>query len=550
MQVARNFLLTSEKTFLRKLREIFLAIRIEGALTKEEILTLYLNKIFLGQRAFGVGAAAEVYYGKTLAQLRARRDRDAGRPARRPRRPTIRSTSPERALHRRAYVLRRMLELGFIDERGLHDCERAPIVASVHGPKVEEEASYVAEMVRADMLRRFGEEAYTAGYRVKTTLDSALQRDAVHGHAPARCASTTAATAIADRSIAGRTGRGRTAAWDALLDEYPRVAELELALVLAAGGPEAEVYCTSADARRSALEDAKWARRYVDENHAGARPTAMSEVRAAGRRHLRQRRARSAGSSRRRRLHRERSCRWIRRTAPCSRSSAATTSQLSKFNRAVQARRQPGSSFKPFVYSAALEHGFTPATLVPDSPVVFDDAGLEQAWRPENYTREFGGLLRLREALVKSRNLVSIRVLKTVGVTDTIEHLQHFGFKADELPHNLSLALGTATLSPLQMVSGVQRCSRTAATSRRATISSASKTPNGEVVFEADPLVVCASCIPPTDRDRVDARCWPRPRYAGCRRRRPSASRRRAASRAAAYRTPRPVHGLAAERRI
>jgi penicillin-binding protein 1A len=496
MQVARNFLLTAEKTFLRKVREIFLALRIEGALTKEEILTLYLNKIFLGQRAFGVGAAAEVYYGKPLAQLRLD---EIATLAGLPKAPSTDNpvTSPERALHRRAYVLRRMLELGFIDEATFRAANDAPISASVHGPKVEEEASYVAEMVRADMLRRFGEEAYTAGYKVKTTIDSALQEDAVTG--------VRRALRDYDRRHGYRGPVDRRqdwpaedpTAWDALLDEYPRVAELELALVVSAGGPEAEVYIQQRGRAKLSLEDAKWARQYVDENHAGPRPAAMSELLQPGDVVYV-----SAGKER-----------WQLAQAPHAQGAFVAMDPqdgavvalvggydfaLSKFNRAVQARRQPGSSFKPFVYSAALEHGFTPATLVPDAPVVFIDPGLEKVWRPENYTREFGGPLRLREALVKSRNLVSIRVLKSVGVPDAIEHLMRFGFTSDELPHNLSLALGTATLSPLQMASAYTVLANGGYLTQSYYIERVENAA-GEVVYEADPLVVCAACVPPVE---------------------------------------------------
>jgi penicillin-binding protein 1A len=347
MQVARNFLLTSEKTFIRKLREIFLAIRIEGALTKEEILTLYLNKIFLGQRAFGVGAAAEVYYGKTLSELSLD---EIATLAGLPKAPSTDNpvTSPERALHRRAYVLRRMFELGFIDDASFKTANAAPIVASVHGAKVQEEASYVAEMVRADMLRRYGEDAYTAGYRVKTTLDSTLQRDAVTG------------LRLALREYDRRHGyRGPVdrrqdwpqddaAAWDALLDEYPRVADLDLALVLSSGGPKAEVYIRQRGRAPLNLDDAKWARRYVDENHAGAHPAAMTDIVQPGDVVY----VSHDGGH------------WQLAQPPMAQGAFVALDpqdgavlalvggydfQLSKFNRAVQARRQPGSSFKPFI---------------------------------------------------------------------------------------------------------------------------------------------------------------------------------------------------------
>jgi penicillin-binding protein 1A len=496
MQVARNFLLTSEKTFLRKVREIFIAMRIEGALTKEEIFTLYLNKIFLGQRAFGVGAASEVYYGKPLAELDLS---EIATLAGLPKAPSTDNpvTSPERARHRRAYVLRRMLELGFIDEAAWRQANEQPIVASVHGPKVEEEAAYVAEMVRAEMLRRYGEEAYTAGYRVRTTLDSELQRNAVAG--------LRQALRDYDRRHGYRGPVDRRAdwpaddpaAWDALLDEYPRVGELDLGLVLRASESAAQVYVPASGRVSLALEDVRWARPHIDENHLGPRPESVAEVVKPGDVVY----VRRDGE------------RWRLAQAPLVQGAMVAVDpqdgailalvggydfQWSKFNRAVQARRQPGSSFKPFVYSAALEHGFTPATLVPDAPVVFVDPGLEKVWRPENYTREFGGLLRLREALVKSRNLVSIRVLKTVGVPDTIEHLQRFGFKEEELPHNLSLALGTATVSPLQMASAYTVLANGGYLTESYYIDRIEKA-DGTLVFEADPLVVCAECTPPPE---------------------------------------------------
>ena len=496
MQVARNFLLTSEKTFLRKVREIFVAIRIEGALTKEEILTLYLNKIFLGQRAFGVGAAAEVYYGKNLGQLRLD---EIATLAGLPKAPSTDNpvTSPERALHRRTYVLRRMLELGYIDDASFESANAEPIVASVHGPAIEQEASYVAEMVRADMLQRFGEQAYTAGYRVRTTLDSSLQKAAVTG--------LRGTLREYDRRHGYRGPVDRRpdwpaddpGAWDALLDEYPRVAELDLALVTASADSEAEVYLARYGKATLTLEDSKWARPYIDEGRVGERPSSMTDI-----------------------IHpgdvvyvSYQDDHWRLAQAPAVQGAFVALDphdgavvallggydfQWSKFNRAVQARRQPGSSFKPFVYSAALEHGFTPATLVPDAPVVFMDPGMEKVWRPENYTREFGGLVRLREALVKSRNLVSIRVLKTVGVPDTIDHLQHFGFTAGQLPHNLSLALGTATLSPLQMASAYTVLANGGYLTEPYFIERIEDAA-GQVVYEADPLVVCPECAPPVE---------------------------------------------------
>ncbi len=451
MQVARNFFLSREKTISRKVREIFLALRIEHLLDKEEILDLYLNKIFLGQRAYGVGAAAEVYFGKTVDQLTlAEMALIAGLP----RAPSLDNpvASPQRARLRRAYVLRRMFEIGAIDLETMQAANAEPIVSRIHGAQVRLRAPWVAEMARQAALERFGPDVYTAGYSVVTTVDSRLQ--------PLAQAAVRAGLERYDR----RHGyRGPVAVVEglpaedeqlsALLDGYPEPAGLRVAMVLAAGEQEAEVFVRGPGRATLPFETMRWARSFVDDDRRGAAPRTAAEVVAPG--HIIYVKRQDDG--------------WALSQAPVIQGallaldprdgaivalSGGFDFETSKFNRAIQARRQPGSAFKPFVYSAALERGLTAASIVIDAPVVYDDPGLEDTWRPQNYSGRFYGPMRLREALALSRNLVSIRVLEQIGVPFAVEYLRAFGFPPEALPRNLTLALGSGGITPAELTSG------------------------------------------------------------------------------------------------
>ena len=451
MQVARNFFLSREKTISRKVREIFLSFRIEHLLSKEEILELYLNKIFLGQRAYGVGAAAEVYFGKTIDALTLG---EIALIAGIGRLPSIDNpvTNPERARARRTYVLRRMLETGVIDEAEWEAAMAEPVVSKVHGAQVRLAAPWVAEMARREMLERFGAEAYTRGYVVVTTVDSRLQPLA------------QAAVRSGLRSYDQRHGyRGPLARLDpvpatleeaaALLEGYPEPADLRAALVLSVDEEGAGVLVRGVGEARLAFADMAWARPYIDDDRAGAAPETTADVLAPG--DVIMVRAEEEA--------------WQLAQAPDVQGalvaldphdgavvalSGGLDFEYSKFNRATQARRQPGSAFKPFVYSAALERGLTAATVIIDAPVVYDDPGLEDTWRPQNYTGRFYGPMRLREALVQSRNLVSIRLLERIGINFAAAHAANFGFPPEALPRNLTLALGSGTVTPLELATG------------------------------------------------------------------------------------------------
>jgi penicillin-binding protein 1A len=500
MQVARNFYLTRQKTYTRKLSEIFLALRIEQSLTKPEILELYLNKIYLGHRAYGVGAAAQVYYGKTVDELDlAQVAMIAGLPKAPSRFNPL--ANPPRALERRDYVLGRMLGLGFIDRPEYEAAIEQPVTASRYAPAVEVEAPYVAEMVRLEMVERFGEAADTGGYRVYTTILGTDQAAANNGV-------RNALDAYSERhGYHGPEDRitplpESTDAMDALLDDRARVGGLLPALVTSVEEKAFTAYLGDGLTVDVDWGQMDWARPYIAASRRGAAPKTAADIVEVGDL-IRVRETRNDDGE----------SRW--RLAQIPRASAALVAlspddgairalvggydfYYSKFNRVTQASRQPGSGFKAFIYSAALENGFTPASLINDAPVVFEDPSLEGAWRPENYSGKFFGPTRLRYALTKSRNLVSIRLLRSIGIERALEHIARFGFDPDALPHNLSLALGSANVTPLQMASAYAVLANGGYRVEPYFIERIEQD-DGEVIFEANPLRVCREC--PEDAD-------------------------------------------------
>ncbi len=494
MQVARNFYLSRKKTYLRKLYEIFLALRIEQELSKEEILELYLNKIYLGHRAYGVAAAAQVYYGKPLAELTLP---EIAMIAGLPKAPSAYNplSNPPRALTRRNYVLGRMHELGYIDDREYNEAVAAPITARRYAPDIQVEAPYVAELVRARMVERFGNAAYTSGIEVHTTLDGKAQT-------AANRALRRALHAYTERhGYRGPLGHADTlpedeAARDALLAGHPHVGETRPALVLATEKRRAVLYLEGGEQGELPWQGMEWARRKLDKSRLGKAPDEAGDVLAAGDIVL----VRPAHDGKEKAYWRLTQLPEVSGALVSLRARDGAILALvggydyfrSKFNRATQAKRQPGSGFKPFVYSAALEKGFTPATLINDAPVVFDDPALEGAWRPENYSGKFFGPTRLRWALTKSRNLVSIRILRSIGVDYALKYARRFGFDPDQLPHNLSLALGSANVTPLQMARGYAVLANGGFLIEPYLIARIVR--NGETLFEAEPLEACPDC--------------------------------------------------------
>ncbi len=490
MQVARNFYLTREKTYLRKLYEIFLALRIEDELSKQEILELYLNKIYLGHRSYGVGAAARVYYGKTLAELTlAETAMIAGLPKAPSKFNPL--TNPPRAISRRNYVLNRMWELGYIVKEEYETALNAPISAERYSSNIALEASYIAEMVRSEMIDRYGVGAYTGGYTVFTTINSAAQ------------ISATKALRKALDSYSDRHGyRGSEEQYlinddmsdiEKILVKYKNIGPLKPALIVKVEEKSIRAILKNGEYISIPWQGLKWARSYITRNKRGASPKKAGDILSKGDlirvRYIEKK---------------DKSGYWRLSQAP--KVSGALISlksktgailalvggydfYTSKFNRVTQATRQPGSGFKAFIYSAALEHGFTAASIINDAPVVFDDPGLESAWRPENYSGKFFGPTRLRFALTKSRNLVSIRLLRNIGIKNAINHIQKFGFEAKELPKNLSLSLGSANVTPLQMARGYAVISNGGFLINPYIIDRIEK--NGVEIYKTEPLIAC-----------------------------------------------------------
>ncbi len=457
MQLARNFFLGRERTYVRKLREIFLALRIEHELSKNEILELYLNKIYLGNRAYGVGAAADVYYGLSVDALNlAQVAMIAGLPkAPSAFNPII---NADRAVLRRNYVLGRMRELRYIDEESYKHSLETPVTASRHYPRVEIDAPYIGEMARAYMVETYGTEAYNKGHRVFTTIDSSLQQiakpalingllayDQRHGF---RGPESRLELVYTD------TNEIDFEKLDEALSNLQEIGGLIPAIVTKVDTQKIEIYLGAQQTSNLLLEKAKWAKPYVNENVMGKEPKDFTKIFTQGD-IIRVVEAEPG----------QWSLTQIPEVAgafvaidPQNGSILALVGgydyNYSKFNRVVQAKRQPGSSFKPFIYSAALDSGYTPASIINDAPVVFEDVALEDTWRPQNYSGKFFGPTRLRDALTKSRNMVSIRLLIDIGRRHAMQHITKFGFDPEQLPYDLTLALGSGSVSPLELATG------------------------------------------------------------------------------------------------
>nr|WP_314407857.1 penicillin-binding protein 1A [Pseudomonas kuykendallii] len=450
MQVAKNYFLTSERSFSRKITEILLALQIERELSKDEILELYVNKIYLGNRAYGIEAAAQVYYGKSIRDLSlGQMAMIAGLPKAPSRyNPLI---DPVRSKERRDWILGRMFRLGKIDETRYKAALAEPIDARYHVQTPELAAPYIAEMARAEMVGRFGSAAYTDGFRVTTTVPSNLQ--------------LAANKAVQDGLISYDQRHGYRGpetrypnmtreAWLQELPKYRTLGSLEPAVVSQVESSGILVLTRDGKEEAVAWESMKWARPFINSNSMGARPQKPADVVQVG--DLVRVQRQEDGSLRFSQVPSAQSA--LVSLDPNNGAIRALVGgfafEQSNYNRAAQAKRQPGSSFKPFIYSAALDAGFTPASLVNDAPIVFVDEYLDKVWRPKNDTNTFLGPIRLREALYKSRNLVSIRLLQTIGIDYALNYVSRFGFNKQELPRNLSLALGTANLTPMEIVTG------------------------------------------------------------------------------------------------
>ena len=482
-QVARDFYLSNEYSYARKFREMLLAIKMERELSKDEIFELYLNKIFFGNRAYGVAAAAEFYYGKSLDELTIA---EAATLAGIPKFPSSANpiSNPERAMERRDYyVLPRMHELGFITAEELAAARAEPNNARPHEPAVEVDAPYVAEMVRQAMEERFGAEALTGGFRVTTTLRASDQNAAV--------AAVRDGLVAYDQRRGWRGAEGRIEAVEGL-DEVARQRALREYLPIP--GMQAAVVLR-VDAAGATVQAARDGELLLDP--AATRWTGRTPAQLL-----------KAGDVVRVRRNPEGQLQLAQlpQAQAALVSLEAETGALralvggfsfaqNKFNRATQAQRQPGSSFKPFVYAAAFERGYSPSTIVIDAPVVFRDrAG--NVWRPQNDKEDFAGPMRLREAMVQSRNLVSVRLLDAIGVQFAQRYITQFGFAPESLPPNLSMSLGTSSLTPLAVARGYAAFANGGYRIDPWFIARVEDR-HGAVVMETRPLRACPACAGP-----------------------------------------------------
>lgn len=482
MQLARNVFLSSEKTFTRKFREILLAQNIERELSKNEILELYLNKIYLGERAYGVGAAALIYFNKPVGELSLA---EMAVLAALPKAPSRDNpvANPERARDRRNYVLRRMRELAFITTEEFEAAMAAPITVHPYRARAEVDAYFVAEMVRSQLHAEYGEDVYARGLTVTTTLDSRHQESAN--------AALRRALQDYDERHGWRGPEGRldaetmqdAARLAAALDAIPRYGDLTVAAVL-----EAEAQRLSLVTARGPLtleaEQFKWAglggkKTLTRGDLVRLRPVSAKGVQSWKLAQVPE--AQAAFVS----LH--------PRDGAILALSGGYDFWLSKFNHVTQARRQAGSGFKPFLYAAGLASGYTPASIFLDAPVVFDDPSLESSWRPENYDSDFSGPMRLREALVQSRNLVSIRLLQALGIGPARDYIARFGLPAERLPNDLTMALGSAVFTPLELAKAYATIANGGFAIEPYFIQDI-RNGNGAVLFQAKPRIACPEC--------------------------------------------------------
>jgi penicillin-binding protein 1A len=524
MQLARNAYLSRERTLERKIREALLAIKIEQTLTKNKILEIYLNKIYLGNRSYGVAAAAYTYYGKSVDQLSlAQSAMIAGLPKAPSRfNPLV---NPERAKIRRDYILTRMLKYQKITAEEYETARAEALSARRHRTPIETNAPYMAEMVRSAMVEKFGkDQAYTQGLRVYTTLDAEAQKvadDTLQKHLLSYSRRHGYRGAEAQINLDEFTTQ---AAKLKKLKEYSVYSGLYPALVLASDKKSAQILIRNGEHFEIKTKHITWARTYISEDRRGQRPTQVSSVLKAGdiirvkQIPIDKKPKKTANNNLNNEVSDNESIdtksiepeptepkyTWQFTQIPkvagalismdpsngaVNALSGGFNYYLSKFNRVIQAERQPGSSFKPFIYTAALAKGFTPNSMVNDAPIHIPGS----RWRPENYGGRFYGPTSLAKGLAKSRNLVSIRLLRRIGVSYAKDFAERFGLRKQNMPHNLTLALGTGLVTPFEMASAY---SAFANGGYRVTGHYISHITNnvGDIISEPEIPVACLAC--------------------------------------------------------
>ncbi|QIZ78503.1 penicillin-binding protein 1A [Ferrimonas lipolytica] len=467
MQVARNFFLTREKTYIRKVKEIFIALEIERLLDKEEILELYLNRSFLGNRSYGVGAAAQVYYGKDINQLTlAQMAMIAGLPQAPSAANPIRN--PERAKNRRNVVLGRMMAVGAISQDEFNSASAAAITAKYHGAEIELYAPHLAEMARDQLVAQYGEEAaYTQGFNVYLTVDSTTQiqaekavldnlfaYDMRHGYRGPEALLWQPASADTDATVVAADNDP----WPeqqivAHLKTVNTHRELLAAVITQVDEKTAIAMVADGSSIELSWDGIKWARAFISDTRQGRAPKVAADVLATGMQVW----------------LRQQDDQWMLAQIPQASNAFVAIDPFdgaiqaliggydfgqSQYNRITQAKRQLGSNIKPFLYSAALNNGFTLASLVNNAPITKWDRSQGTAWRPRNSPDVYTGPTRVRQGLAQSINVMAVRTIRQIGIDTFIDHLAKFGFERNELPRNESLSLGSASATPLENVRG------------------------------------------------------------------------------------------------
>ncbi|WP_416777065.1 peptidoglycan glycosyltransferase/peptidoglycan DD-transpeptidase MrcA [Xenorhabdus budapestensis] len=492
-QLARNFFLSPEKTLIRKAKEAFLAIKVEQLLTKNEILELYLNKIYLGYRAYGVGAAAHVYFGKNVNEL------TLGEMAMIAGLPKAPSTfnplySHERALNRRNVVLGRMLEEGYITQQQYYQARSEKLIARYHTPQIVFSAPYLTEMVRQEMINRYGENAYTDGYKVYTTITRKPQLAAVDA----------VRTNVIDYDVRHGYRGAQEVLWKAgqpawsqsqIIDKLKTLQKYDPllpAVVTRANATQAEVILTDGSKVELTMTGVRWARRFKTDNLQGPAPQSVNEVIRAGEQI------------------------WVRKVnniwwlAQLPEVNAALVSinpmngaiealvggfnfELSKFNRVTQSLRQVGSNIKPFLYTAAMDKGLTLASLLNDAPISRWDAGAGTDWRPKNSPSTYDGPIRLRQGLGQSKNVVMVRAMRAMGVDYAADYLKRFGLPGENVVRTESLALGSPSFTPMQLVRGYAVMANGGYLVDPYFINKI-ENDEGKILFETKPKIACPQC--------------------------------------------------------
>lgn len=492
-QLARNFFLSPEKTLMRKIKEVFLAIRIEQLLTKDEILNLYLNKIYLGYRAYGVGAAAQVYFGKTVNELTLN---EIAMIAGLPKAPSTFNPiySLERATARRNVVLSRMLSEGYITNAEYDEARSQTIEAYYHTPEIAFSAPYLSELVRQDMLNRYGEAAYEDGYKVYTTISRNIQLGAEQALRNNVIAYDMRHGYRGPSQVLWKSGEN---AWDTqqilnTLKKIPSYGPFFPAVVTGSNATEATAVMANGQDVVLPMEGMRWARPYRSDTAQGPTPRNVSDVVKAGQQIW----IRQVNNT------------WWLGQLPDVNSALVSLDpkngavlalvggfdfNMSKFNRATQALRQLGSNIKPFLYTAAMDKGLTLASILNDVPISRWDAGAGSDWRPKNSPAEYSGPIRLRQGLGQSKNVVMVRAMRAMGVDYAANYLQRFGFPEKNISRTESLALGAAEFTPLQVARGYSVMANGGFLVTPYYLSKIVND-NGQTIFEAQPKVACPEC--------------------------------------------------------